>query len=447
MSVRKRCAGGGCPVQDHRCDHTWVADFKRGERYTVRVDEYALLRGAKAHIRTKREAEDWEAKMIVDVKHGLDPRQPPPREAPPPAIETVGALLDDYAAARLPELAKIEGPKSELRHLRAFYGESAPVTDLARPDYARQFAIALAAGWRHDYDAPPSVDGRGLVAVNRIMQRLRNVCGWAVGQAQPRLASTPFHRYGVVIPTNDEVPRRRRLQDGEEDALFAACGYLDNAQHKHAGREMRRRLRGALGLGARQGELLQVRLSDIEFTECTVVLRSEESKASDTRVVPFEPGGALHQDLLTRRFLKAPTDYVFGAEDGSPIDSFRSAWETLILRAHGKLPLPKSQIRTYEGDQALLQSIPDLLVFRDLRREYASRLWDQGVDLRVIQLLLGHANIGMTQRYLELKDTDGLARKVGTALGWKAASDRPALVASTAKVRQTATKRRRGRQG
>ena len=46
---------------------------------------------------------------------------------------------------------------------------------------------------------------------------------------------------------------------------------------------------------------------------------------------------------------------------------------------------------------------PDLR-WHDLRHEGACRLLSDGVDIRIIQLMLGHASIQQTQRYLNVAD-------------------------------------------
>ena len=56
------------------------------------------------------------------------------------------------------------------------------------------------------------------------------------------------------------------------------------------------------------------------------------------------------------------------------------------------------------------------LRWHDLRHEGACRLLADGVDIRIIQLMLGHASIQQTQRYLNV--TDDELRK-GLEVSWK----------------------------
>ena len=46
------------------------------------------------------------------------------------------------------------------------------------------------------------------------------------------------------------------------------------------------------------------------------------------------------------------------------------------------------------------------LDWHDLRHEAACRWWARGLDLRTIQLLLGHGDLKTTMRYLNLSDED-----------------------------------------
>ena len=46
------------------------------------------------------------------------------------------------------------------------------------------------------------------------------------------------------------------------------------------------------------------------------------------------------------------------------------------------------------------------LHWHDLRHEGACRLFAHGVDIRMIQLMLGHASIQQTQRYLNVTDEE-----------------------------------------
>jgi site-specific recombinase XerD len=65
-------------------------------------------------------------------------------------------------------------------------------------------------------------------------------------------------------------------------------------------------------------------------------------------------------------------------------------------------------------DRAKLRQID--LHWRDLRHEGACRLLADGVDIRIIHLILGHASVQQTQRYLNVTDEE--LRK-GLEVSWR----------------------------
>jgi hypothetical protein len=94
------------------------------------------------------------------------------------------------------------------------------------------------------------------------------------------------------------------------------------------------------------------------------------------------------------------------------VASFKTAWESLLLLANGhatKRAKPGARV-----DRATLRQID--LHLHDLRHEGACRLLSDGVDIRTIHLMLGHADIKQTQRYLNITDEE--LRKAMTG-GWE----------------------------
>jgi integrase len=431
MSVSKECGARGCAYANHRCAHSYVARFKvkpkisgLTTRYVIRVDDFAVTRGGPAHVKEKRDADRWEQAMVDLAKAGGDPRLPPPAPAVV-VVDTIKQLLDDYTGARLPALRQTATPRSELKHLRGFFSDADPVALLEDESRVAEYALALRAGWKPDLDAAPG-EGRGVIAVNRLLTRWRNVVEWAQGQKPARLTRSPFHAYGMVIKTSEEEPRTRRLHDGEEDALITALDVLDDKQHRYRKAVMERVVRGVIECGLRQSELCRVRTTEIDWANCLIGLPKgkQKAKGQDKRYVPFEPGGALDLVIRPRRFLKFPHNFAFGNDDGTALDAnkasaanFRHAWVTVNLTAHGWLPAPDDVLVTLAYKAEGIKAID--LSLRDLRRECASRWWEQGLDLRTIQLLLGHSTLQTTQRYLQLADTQDLTTRLADALGWK----------------------------
>lgn len=77
-------------------------------------------------------------------------------------------------------------------------------------------------------------------------------------------------------------------------------------------------------------------------------------------------------------------------------------WETLKLLANGHTL--KTRADGIKENQKHVRQID--LRWHDLRHEGARRLLADGVDIRIIQVMLGHASIQQTQRYLNVTDEE-----------------------------------------
>ena len=93
---------------------------------------------------------------------------------------------------------------------------------------------------------------------------------------------------------------------------------------------------------------------------------------------------------------------MFGPTAGEYVESFKTAWESLLLLANGHDPK-----RAKPGPRVDREKLRQInLHWHDLRHEGACRLLGDGVDIRTIQLMLGHADIKQTQRYLNITDEE-----------------------------------------
>ena len=106
--------------------------------------------------------------------------------------------------------------------------------------------------------------------------------------------------------------------------------------------------------------------------------------------------------ILKRRSTLGPDAFVFGSETGGYQPNIQTAWETLKLLAYGHEARPGREGVAWNREQ--LQRID--LRWHDLRHEGACRLLADGVDIRIVQLMLGHASIQQTQRYLNVTDEE-----------------------------------------
>ncbi len=151
----------------------------------------------------------------------------------------------------------------------------------------------------------------------------------------------------------------------------------------------------ALCTGLREGELVSLKVADlrVEAHSGLKCLRIVEGKGMKTRFVPY---GSLDWCLdIVDRWLEVAqieTGYVFPRlYRGSKVSN-----KPLTTRA------VQLEINRYPVTDAFGNKIE--VHFHDLRRTYARRLYDAGVDLVVIQQNLGHADLKTTMRYIGILD-------------------------------------------
>ena len=132
----------------------------------------------------------------------------------------------------------------------------------------------------------------------------------------------------------------------------------------------------AIHTGIRRGEILHLEWPDVDIKNRLITI--QQSKSGKKRMIPIDD--TLMETLtgLPSRFQKG---YVFPSrvKVGQPMVDLNHTFRRLVDR------LEIENVR-----------------FHDLRHTFASHLVMNGVDIKTVQELLGHANITMTMRYSHL---------------------------------------------
>lgn len=132
------------------------------------------------------------------------------------------------------------------------------------------------------------------------------------------------------------------------------------------------------GTGIRVSELCRLSIYDVSDDSIRVFGKGEKE-----RIVPLgtKAGEAIDRYLLEVRsqFESEKIKTLFVTNKGKPVDRF-FVWQ---------------MVKKYAAQENITKSISP----HTFRHTYASHLLDAGADLRIIQELLGHANISSTDRY------------------------------------------------
>jgi integrase/recombinase XerD len=232
-----------------------------------------------------------------------------------------------------------------------------------------------------------------LVAASRA--DVMDYIAWRVeGGAKPRSTARQlssfrrFYRYllreGLIAddPTaNIAMPKIGRalpqsLTEDEVDALLAAPNVAEPLGHRD-----RAMLEVLYATGVRVSELINLRMSQINLNQGVLRIIG---KGDRERLIPL---GDEAQDWL-REFIEGPrveillerqTDYLFPTRRGDRMT--RQAFWHIIKRYAKKAGVMKK------------------LSPHTVRHAFATHLLNNGADLRVVQLLLGHSDVSTTQIY------------------------------------------------
>lgn len=155
------------------------------------------------------------------------------------------------------------------------------------------------------------------------------------------------------------------------------------------------------GCGLRPGEVRALRWNDIRgndiFVQHAIKKEGEElgvtKSKSGVRTVPMPPW---LRDMIAQ--LPKTSVFVFPDSKGSYISSARQriSWNSFknMMLLEAGVPVYRNQLIPEEAEK---NSISELTMYY-LRHTYATILIENGVDIRTVQYLMGHANIGVTSK-------------------------------------------------
>ena len=250
-------------------------------------------------------------------------------------------MIEDMTARRFKE--KVQ--KDYVRHVRIFTEFLGRSPDTATSEDLRRFQLHMA---QQQIGAP---------TINSAIAALRFFFSMTLERPDlvrpPRIVSTP--RKAPVVLSQEEVAR----------LLQAAPGL----KYKAA-------LSVAYGAGLRVSEVANLKVSDIDSGR--MMLRVEQGKGQRDRDVMLSP----HLLELLREWWKAARPRVWLFPGQNPIN-----------------PVTARQLNRAVTVAKDLAGISKRVSPHTLRHSFATHLLEQGVDIRVIQVLLGHAKLETTALY------------------------------------------------
>jgi integrase len=193
-----------------------------------------------------------------------------------------------------------------------------------------------------------------------------------------------------VSPPRKETKEKAFLKPEDVERLLIAIDHHAETTTDVAGRSpdldwLRAIIRVAVATGLRRGELLNLRWTDVDFQERMVHVRHRKdfrTKGGSERRVPLR-GEAL--DALREMHARAnpqPSDRVFTDRKGRPVK-------------------PDRVSRRFKA-MSRVAGLDERIHFHSLRHTCGSWLAMKGVPMRVIQAVLGHSTVAVTEMYSHL---------------------------------------------
>ena len=415
----------------------WYCQFiYRGKRRT-----FAVGKVTKAEAEAKAAQVDYLLmrleQRLIELPPGYDvvsflkhDGTPPDAEDPAPKAEpTLGSLRDRYLETHEGSLEPhtLRGIRKHFRLLTRHFGESFHVRTLTLPDLQDYVNVRAKAKGRRGPLSPATI--------KKEIVTLRTAWNWGV---KMKVVSGRYPYDGLRYPkaeekppfmTRSEIERQIPGLSPEKAAELWESLYLtlpeverllDYVRANAAHAWIYPLVATAAHTGARKGELLRMRVADVDF-DAGVVTIKEKKRAHDrrtTRRVPLSttlaavlrawledghPGGSLlfaQAEVVERSKKRSPrTGYIWKNRPGpekARMESVKDRGPT------GLLPLTEEEAhhhlkQTLKGSE--WQVVRGWHLFR---HSFVSACASKGVDLRMLQEWCGHMSPEIQRRYLHL---------------------------------------------
>lgn len=317
---------------------------------------------ARKRTATKREAERWERMLRESLLNGSYSRDEVQAKKVPTLSEWATEYLASYCRMNN-KTTTMTSKKQHLEwHLLPTLGDR-PIDTIGVAEYE---AVKLGCFER----------GLGAKSTNNVLCTLHEMLTSACRLGH--LSSVDDVRWLKVPP-----PSWRWLEQHELEALLSTKGPLLSM------------MLVAARTGLRAGELRGLRWGDVDLSRGVIAVTNNRVRGEDTttksgkrRTVPLTDDASAA--ILSERHQRGP--YVWCHEDGAP-------WDENGMRV--------------QLDRAIREArLLPLFGWHVLRHTFASQLVLAGVPLAVVQALLGHSTIAMTERYTHVAP-DALRIAVG----------------------------------
>lgn len=190
--------------------------------------------------------------------------------------------------------------------------------------------------------------------------------------------------FRVTLRRHDLVAEIFHLKEPVKVPLVLSRSEVKRILAMAPGMKARVMLSLAYGCGMRAGEVVRLKVGDIDSAQKIIRIVQAKGRKDRNVMLPADILGLL-RDWWTER----PT----GQDKGVPGDA------RLLFPGYRGKHLSARQISRLFKEAARAAGITKPVTLHTLRHSFATHLLERGVDIRVIQALLGHTKLTTTARY------------------------------------------------
>jgi len=219
-----------------------------------------------------------------------------------------------------------------------------------------------------------SPDMAGVEDVRRFQLHLAQ-CGAHVSMLNHAVSALRFF-FGVTLARHDIVEHTTFIHEPRKLPVVLSAEEVARLLNAAPGLKYKATLSVAYGAGLRAAEVVSLKVSDIDSKR--MIIRVEQGKGGKDRNVMLSPSllGLLRTWWRTAR----PQGWLFPGRDPAQ-------------------PITTRQLNRACHAAAEAAGIDKKVSLHTLRHSFATHLLEQNVDVRVIQVLLGHAMLDSTALY------------------------------------------------
>jgi len=216
--------------------------------------------------------------------------------------------------------------------------------------------------------------------IKRRVACLKVLCRWL--EDEGIAAPNPFNGFRTHIKLPKRLPKN--LSRTELKALLGKQSKASSKGEAFGQHTLHLALEVLFATGIRVGELCSIRLEDLDLPSGTINIKGKGNRERKVYIVDDELKRMVRRYLWARKCKKLRTDSFLVSKRG--------------------LSVKPSQIRKALHEHVDAAGLKRKITPHMFRHTTATQLLENGVDIRFVQKLLGHASISTTEVYTHVSD-------------------------------------------